>query len=80
MDLLVWDVCCHLFSPALAILTSCLFISFMEKVPFWCTSRVSDQRVLLRRLGGVGAAALLPALCWGTPGERMSPRSEACRV
>lgn len=67
-------------SGAPALLTSCLLISLVEKVPFWWTSRVSDHSVLLRRLGGVGAAALLQGFCWGTPGDRPSPRNEAWRV
>lgn len=80
VDLIVWVSQCCLDSVAPTVLTSCLLISLVEKVPFWWTSRVSDQSVLLRLLGGVGAAALLQGFCWGTPGDRPSPRNEAWRV
>lgn len=59
------------------LLTSCLLISLVEKVPFWCTSSVSDHSMLFLLLGGVGAGALLQGL-WGTPGDLPSPRNEAC--
>lgn len=60
------------------ILTSCLLISLVEKVPFWWTSSVSDHSVLFLLFGGVGAAALLQGF-WGTPGDLPSPLNEACR-
>lgn len=59
-------------------LTSCLLISWTEKVPFWWMSSVSDHSVLFLRLGGVGAAALLHGF-WSPPGILPSPRREACR-
>lgn len=67
---LYWDLCEKRFEKSIVTvltLTSCLLISLVEKVPFWWTSKVSDHSVLLRLLGGVGAAALLHGF-WGTPG------------
>lgn len=66
-----------IFHYLMLILTSCRLISWVEKVPFWWMSRVSDHRVLFLLFGGVGAAALLHGF-WGPPGVLPSPRSEAC--
>jgi len=60
------------------ILTSCRLISFVENIPFWWTSCVSDHSALFLLLGGVGAAALLQGL-WGALGDLPSPRKEAWR-
>lgn len=66
----------RLQSLFLLILTSCLLISLVEKVPFRWMSSVSDHSVLFLLLGGVGAAALLQGF-WGAPGDLPSPRKEA---
>lgn len=68
----------HCFHDVMVILTSCRLISWVEKVPFWWMSSISDHRVLFLLLGGVGAAAL-PHAFWGAPGNLPSPRSEAYR-
>lgn len=60
------------------LLTSCLLISLVEKVPFWCTSSVSDHSVLFLLLGGVGTGTLVQGF-WGPTGDLPSPRNEACR-
>lgn len=60
----------------MVILTSCRLISWVEKVPFWWMSSISDHSVLFLLLGGVGAA-VLPDAFWGLPGNLPSPRNEA---